>query len=775
MRSQTSLSYLLSLFAAISLSPFALAENIIESNSLNSCKSGSNFTATLFNVAYTPSNSSIGLNINGVSSIVGNVTAQLEVIAYGFTILNQTLDPCSMDLSGFCPMQTGQIDIQTNIDVPQDVAKQVPGIAYSVPDLDGVVRVYVTSLDTGEVIACMEADLSNTKSVYHPAVGWATAVIAGLGLVAAGLTSGLGHPNTAAHVAANAVSLFGFFQAQAVIGMTSVTMPPIVQSWTQNFQWSMGIIRVGFLQSIATWYQRATGGTPTTYLSTLSTYSVQVQKRAIKRSLDVMAAFATQNLRYLAKRQSSASSTTTVANVKVVRGIDRVGFRAGIEQTNIFMTGLIFFVFILFLVAVLVALTKAILDGCAKAGWMKSDKFLEFRNGWKIVIKGILFRLVLLGFVQMSVLCLWELVERDSAAEVVLALIVFISMAIALGWASFKVIQLAKKSVAMHKNPAYILYSDPECLNKWGFLYVQYRATAYYFVVPLLGYILIKAIFIAFAQKSPVAQAVGLVIVEAVALIAISVLRPYMDKKTNIFNISIASVNFLNAIFLLVFSNAFGQPEMVSGVMGVIFAFYNVVFAAVLLILVLIASIYAIASKNPEVRYQPMRDDRGSFIKSQAALTTELDALGATARGDGTTAYTKDKGYDDAASFSSESLKHQSEISQRPMSQNHAANPQQDFNTPMYPSDQPGRRGPPQSYEQRQMYNQGYNSGGDYGYGGRPTTASTQPSYDRSMSSLASGGYGAPPPRSAQGGYPPQQGFRQQNNASPWQRGAGYE
>jgi hypothetical protein len=392
MRPQTSLSYLITLLATFSLSPLTSAENIIESNSLNSCQKGSNFTATLFNVAYTPKNHSISLNINGVSSIVGNVSAQLEVIAYGFNILNETLNPCTMGLSGFCPMQAGaQINIETNIDVPESAAKQVPGIAYSVPDLDGVVRVYVTSLETNQVIACMEADLSNTKSVYQPAVGWATAIIAGMGLVAAGLTSGLGHPNTAAHVAANAVSLFGFFQAQAVIGMTSVTMPPIVQSWTQNFQWSMGIIRVGFLQSIATWYQRATGGTPTTYLSTLSSFSVQVQKRAIKRSLDVMVAAATTNLRYFAKR---ATSTTAGDDVRVVRGIDRVGFRAGIEQTNIFMTGLIFFVFILFMVAILVALTKVILDGCAKAGWMKSDRFLEFRNGWKIVIKGILFRLV---------------------------------------------------------------------------------------------------------------------------------------------------------------------------------------------------------------------------------------------------------------------------------------------------------------------------------------------------------------------------------------------
>ena len=68
--------------------------------------------------------------------------------------------------------------------------------------------------------------------------------------------------------------------------------------------------------------------------------------------------------------------------------------------------------------------------------------------------------------------------------------------------------------------------------------------------------------------------------------------------------------------------------------MGVIFFALNAIFALVLLILVLIATLYAIFSKNPDVRYQPMRDDRGSFIKSQSALTTELDALGATARGE---------------------------------------------------------------------------------------------------------------------------------------------
>lgn len=77
--------------------------------------------------------------------------------------------------------------------------------------------------------------------------------------------------------------------------------------------------------------------------------------------------------------------------------------------------------------------------------------------------------------------------------------------------------------------------------------------------------------------------------------------------------------------------------------MGVIFFILNAAFALVLLILVLISSIYALISKNPDVRYQPMRDDRTSFIKSgsQMVVSTELDALGATARGDSKAGYRK--------------------------------------------------------------------------------------------------------------------------------------
>lgn len=358
----------------------------------------------------------------------------------------------------------------------------------------------------------------------------------------------------------------------------------------------------------------------------------------------------------------------------------------------------------------------------------------------------------------MSVLCLWELVERDSAAEVVLALFVFISMAVCLAWASFKVIMLAKRSVAMHKNPAYMLYSDPTCLNKWGFLYVSYKATSYYFVTVLLCYIVCKAVFIAFAQSTPVAQAIGLLVIEALWLVCVSIIRPWMDKKTNAFNISIAAINFLNAIFLLIFSNAFGQPAMVSGVMGVIFALYNVIFMTVLLIMVLIASIYAVLSKNPETRYQPMRDDRGSFIKSQAALTTELDALGATARGDmkdTKETYVMPKDIDES-SMSSDSL-NRLPTEARPVSQ----------------VIQRGRGTNP-SYNNERSTSRGQNAP-TYRPETSPYSNFSRPGTAPSPYSTPDNSYRQQPPRSAHG-YAPQQ-FRNQDTgrSSPWQRGAGYE
>ncbi|KUI74116.1 Flavin carrier protein 2 [Cytospora mali] len=786
---------LLLLCSLVGMSRPTAAEQMLTSSSLNTCQDNSGFTASLFDVTYTPQNATAFIDIVAVSSIQGNVIFDVAITAYGYQIIRQEVNPCKIGLAGLCPMTAGKIPLTFNLDVGQSASARIPGIAYTFPDLDAKVKVFInmTSGDqAGTSVACVEADISNGKTVNLIGVKWATAIVAGLALASSAVISGLGHSNAASHVAANALSLFGYFQAQAMIGMTSVPLPPIVQSWTQDFQWSMGIIHVDFMQDIFTWYQRATGGTPSTLFDSLSTVSVQVEKK--KRSLDVgleagmdlfkrgasmMPRAVAQMPRAITKRAAGIMKRGNIMNSSgsyVVYGIQRVAYKAGIESTNLFMTGLTFFcVFVVFTIMG-VAAFKGFCEIAVKNRWMKSDKFVEFRNGWFTVLKGILFRLTLIGFPQMTILCLWEFTQKDSAAEVVLAVFFFFGMLATLAWASSKVIRIARRSVVMHRNPAYILFSDPQALNKWGFLYVQFRASAYYFIVPTLGYLLIKSVFLAFAQSSGTVQAIAFIILEAGTLIGASVLRPWMDKSTNSFNISICVINFLNSVFLLVFTDVFDQPAIVTGVVGVILWITNAVFALVLLLMLIVTTGVVLIRRNPDARYQFMADDRASFMKSQTQLntTTELDALAATARGD---KHGYKAGFDmdeDNESISSDSMKRRTDPSHMqvpqsansPLAQAAYREPPRspvDPSVPLFPAD--GRRGTGNSPPDYGGYN---NSGGQF-LRQQPSGSSNGGSaYNGSSTNLTAyrGQNNASPANAAYGG---------QSTASPWQRGAGYE
>lgn len=179
--------------------------------------------------------------------------------------------------------------------------------------------------------------------------------------------------------------------------------------------------------------------------------------------------------------------------------------------------------------------------------------------------------------------------------------------------------------------------------------------------------------------------------------------------------------------------------------MGVLFFLVNVVFAIVILLMVVWSSARALTSKDPDTRYQPMRDDRGSFIKSQTNLgTTELDALGATARGETgqnnpyETAEQKRRDIEDEDESISSSLA-VNQMSYHPM------------------------QAPDEAYSR---------SASPYG----PPRGNSTPGFGNPSPGYGNSGYGPPgsyPPRAPQ---QPQQ-YSRQNTASPgpnWQRGVGY-
>ncbi|PHH89472.1 hypothetical protein CDD83_5992 [Cordyceps sp. RAO-2017] len=405
-----------SLLLAAALSPVAKGEKLLMSKSLNTCQEESGFSASLFDVIYTPENNSARINLDALSTIQGKVVIDLAVSVYGYPVFSTVIDPCKaqkeVKLEGLCPMVPGPIKSPFALTVPADTAKQIPGIAYTIPDLDAKVRVLVNLTSTAESIACVEASISNGKTVDLPGVKAATVAIAGLAQIASVVLGALGHSNAAAHVASNSLSLFGYFQAVAIVGLTGVRLPPIVEAWTMNFQWSMGIIRGVHTQDFLTWYQRSTGGTPAKILSSLSNLSVQVAKRSLETASDVVRSPMVPRTPVPAPAAVTSISSTaglfrrgnimTGSGSYVVYGLQRVAFKSKIETTNLFMTGLIFFCSLMAAAAFIVMVSKGICELCAKKKWC--GKFSSFRHDWLTILKGSLAKVALVLFPQITIL-----------------------------------------------------------------------------------------------------------------------------------------------------------------------------------------------------------------------------------------------------------------------------------------------------------------------------------------------------------------------------------
>ncbi|KAJ5748684.1 uncharacterized protein N7511_010380 [Penicillium nucicola] len=596
------------------------AEQLIEANGLTACHGADNSDITInhMSATLTPGNNSVSLVFDGYSGVAGDVVLDVDLLVYGYKALSQRIDPCSLDLSVFCPMKAIELQIpKFTYTFDNGVLDQIPGIAYSVPDIDAVVRINLNRKSGGSV-ACLETRVHNGKTVFQAGVSWTLAIMTGLGLVASAVFSLLGHSNTATHLAFRSLAFLGFIQSTAMGGLLAVEIPPMAQSWIQDTLWSMGFVSESSLETISTWFQRATGGTPSSVLSEQGTVSVVLQKRATSQSQTV---------------QSGAQI--------VLRGIKRAGARANITLSNIFMTGYLFYYFVTALVLACVGVALVIRFVLSKrtTSITKIDKATGATEDWKTVMRNTFFRLACIGYPQMCVLCLWELVEKDSAAEIVLAITMWLVTTAVLAFAAFKIFQRAIRSKQQHNTPAYTLYSDPATLNKWGFLYIYYRAPVYWFLVPTLVYIIIKGMLVAFGQSNGLAQSIVLLILELAMMLAIGIIKPFMTKGANVFAIIGAVLNSLNAIFFLVFSNVFSQPPLMTGILGVLYFIFNAAFTLALLIYLLVGIVFAVISKSPDSKYRALADDRDSFRWSRTGGTTELDQLEKVARGDDTEAH----------------------------------------------------------------------------------------------------------------------------------------
>lgn len=586
---------------------------------------GSQLSANSFDVIFNPDDRSLHYTLDMTTQIDSYITADIDVYAYGFKIITKNVDLCNINWKQFCPVHPGAIQIDSIEYISKEYVDEIPGIAYNVPDIDAYAKIKVFNRDDkSQYLACIQIFFSNGKTVNQTGVKWATAVVAGIGLLLSAILSTFGNSIAASHISANTMSLFLYFQSVAVIGMLHVhRVPPIAAAWVENLVWSMGLIKINFMQRIFRWYVQSTGGTPTLYL-TATTMSVLTQRsfeyleqmEVFKRAVDVL--YGNQN-------------------TLIFRGIKRLAYRMGIENTAVVCTGFTFFVLCGYVLAGFIIICKYSVELGIRLGWIHNkNKLLGFRTNWRIILKGSLLRYIYIGFVQLTILSLWEFTERDSAAVIVIAcLFLILSIGLML-WAAYRTVYFARKSINIYNNPAALLYGDQYVLDKYGFFYTMFNAKHYWWNVLLLSYVFVKSLFVGLAQASGQTQALVIWIIDLFYFVAIIYYKPYLDKPTNILNILIATVTVVNSFLFLFFSDLFGQSYAVSAIMGWVFFILNAAFSFILLMMILAFTGLMIFSKNPDIRFKPAKDDRNSFQRNSInpdgmvddKVANELLALG---------------------------------------------------------------------------------------------------------------------------------------------------
>lgn len=662
-----------------------MARRQLFSTSLVTCMKNTKIVPHYFKVTFDPDKRSLKYDISITTDVSGYIYAYVDVYAFGIKVIEEELNFCSIGWKQFCPMFTGSMEVESVEYIDEKYIKKIPSAAFTFLDLDAVARIIVVN-SKNEPVGCLQSSFSNGRTVSHVGAKWATAVVAGAGLLISSVLSLFGNSASASRMSAMSLTMFTYFQSVIIISMLHVEkIPPIAASWSENLAWSMGLIETSFMQKIFRWYVQATGGTPTQYL-TSSTTSILAQ-RSLDFGVSVMnnglwstisgllfggdslsSGASAESPAYvdLAARSSEPDSVNfiDIDNVqgstflKILRGISRVGYKAGIEPTAIVCTGFTFFIFCLYLlvggffVFRLVSRKRNLKMGSGQQTeggnadskaitsslWL-SGKSSESGYAWTTTLKGTLLRYIYIGFPQLVILSLWEFTQVDSAAVVVIAVFFLLLALSTMGYSCYKVMKFGRRSVADHNNAAAILYGDSQFLGKYGFLYTMLDAPKYWFAGVMLAYWLVKFIFVSLCQSSGKTQALVIFLLDLAYTIYTGIQKPYLDKPTNIMNICISTVNTVNSLFFVFFSGLFHTPSAVASIMGLVFFFLNAAFSLILLLYILFFACIVVFSKNPDAKFSPAKDDRASFRRQHQSLynrpdgADELLDLGQVARG----------------------------------------------------------------------------------------------------------------------------------------------
>ncbi|MCJ1231020.1 hypothetical protein MMC12_007695 [Toensbergia leucococca] len=569
---------------------------------------------------------------------------------------------------------------------PSDVSN-IPPLALGIPDFEGqaILRIFANS--TESEIACYSALVTNGNTFAHPAaVGSVLGIFTVVALLSSFATAIYGNhvPSTRIHYA-HSISVFvvfSVFQHIFFTGALSMNWPSVLAAFWSNFAWSGGMIYSEFMQNSinqlignnkgnTSIVGAAGSGTATNNLG--GGYSIsQIYKRSILTLFrrvngpsDLVQMLRTRELeKSLAKRDLvNATDGYTWYGYPVKPGLPLPGNFSGfagtlsaenIPASNAFMTGFLWFLILVAIVAGSVVGLKWALEGLSKAKLVKQDRLSYFRTHWLGFAALAALRTTFIAFFMIMFLTLFQFTYKESAGVTIIAAIVFViffvGFVVVAGYACFYRLRFGRYETVpdrMHfektksldflpwygvnleskrseeENPKVSagslpwwrlhyrdndvqrvqVHDDEDYIQKFGWLSSRFRRTRWWFFTAWLLYEFIRACFYGGAAGHPLTQVFGLLVVEFIALVFIITMKPFEATRLNALMVYLLGFSKVATVALsAAFDERFDLARITTAAIGIVIIVIQGILTIVLLIAIVVGAIssYMSITRNRE-------------------------------------------------------------------------------------------------------------------------------------------------------------------------------
>ena len=619
-----------------------MGADILQTSGFSTCNANSSSVSVQrVNISYNNDNKTVTFDVAGSSNKVQNVTAVLNVTAYGRQIYSNSFDPCSPGtfVDQLCPVPAGTFAAKGTQAIPKEYANLVPSIAFQIPDIAAMATLQLKSKDSGEKVACIQSQVTNGKTASIPAVSYVAAGVAGAALVLTGVSAvgavvaggsaaaGSSAAGGLGTISPSFTEVFGWFQGMAMNGMLSVQYPQVYRSFAKNFAFSTGLVPwVGLQRSIDN-FRNVTGGNltedsvdflrnATLVFDDGSSDSARANntalkfKRAVEQFLVLSGRDIETSINATADGNATSNPESTTESIRVaVHGIQAYVNELSIPSANTFMTVLLIVAIVIAAIAVGILLVKVILEFWALFGSFPKSLTGFRKHYWGSIARAIT-NLILLLYGVWVLYCIFQFTHGDSWAAKTLAGVTLGVFTGILAFFSWKIWWTARK-LKMAEGDASALYDDKDIWVKYSLFYESYKKDYWWIFVPTILYMFAKGFTLAAADGHGMVQTIAQLVIEGVMLILLLWSRPYERKSSNVINIVIQVVRILSVVCILVFVEEFGIAQTTQTVTGVVLIAVQSTLTGVLAILIAWNAVIACCKENP---HRKRRKEMGTLL-----------------------------------------------------------------------------------------------------------------------------------------------------------------